>query len=139
MYRILPAVMHGEVTSRRLPLDVEADFSLSNASVEVSAAQYTWAPRAVPEGSSLEGGAAVDFVDGIKTYGGQGECTSGEGLAIHIYAANSSMHKRAFSSADGDMLILPQQGRLDIQTELGQCVAMCAARLLVSDKASPTA
>ena len=45
-----------------------------------------------------------------------------EGLAIHIYAANTSMEKRAFSNNDGNMLILPQQGRLDIQTEFGQSV-----------------
>lgn len=42
-----------------------------------------------------------------------------EGLAIHIYTANVSMTNRAFCSNDGDMLIIPQQGRLDIQTELG--------------------
>lgn len=42
-----------------------------------------------------------------------------EGLAIHIYTANVSMNNRAFCSNDGDMLIIPQQGRLDIQTELG--------------------
>jgi homogentisate 1,2-dioxygenase len=29
------------------------------------------------------------------------------------------MTNRAFCSNDGDMLIIPQQGRLDIQTELG--------------------
>lgn len=30
------------------------------------------------------------------------------------------MHRKAFASQDGDFLILPQQGRLDIQTELGR-------------------
>ena len=32
------------------------------------------------------------------------------------------MEKKAFCNNDGDMLILPQQGRLDIQTEFGKYV-----------------
>lgn len=43
-----------------------------------------------------------------------------EGLAIHVYTANVSMGRKALCSNDGDMLILPQQGRLDIQTEMGK-------------------
>lgn len=41
------------------------------------------------------------------------------GLAIHMYLCNTSMDKKAFINNDGDMLIVPQLGRLDIQTELG--------------------
>jgi len=63
---------------------------------------------------------AVDFVDGIKTIAGQGDPTTKEGLAVHIYAANASMRSRAFCSSDGDMLLMPQVGRLDIQTEFGR-------------------
>ena len=43
-----------------------------------------------------------------------------EGLAIHIYAADKSMENEAFCNNDGHMLVLPQQGRLDIQTEFGR-------------------
>ena len=39
-----------------------------------------------------------------------------------MYLANTSMEKKAFCNNDGDMLILPQQGRLDIQTEFGRYV-----------------
>ena len=41
------------------------------------------------------------------------------GVAIHIYAANASMQRRYFYSADGELLIVPQQGRTRIATELG--------------------
>jgi len=41
------------------------------------------------------------------------------GCAIHMYAANRSM-KRFFYDADGELLIVPQQGRLRIATELGR-------------------
>jgi homogentisate 1,2-dioxygenase len=44
-----------------------------------------------------------------------------QGIGIYIYAAGSSMpEKTAFYSADGDFLIVPQHGVLDIRTELGQ-------------------
>jgi homogentisate 1,2-dioxygenase len=62
----------------------------------------------------------VDFVQGLKTIAGNGDPTLHEGLAIHMYLANASMEKKAFCNNDGDMLILPQQGRLDIQTEYGR-------------------
>jgi homogentisate 1,2-dioxygenase len=42
------------------------------------------------------------------------------GLAIHLYAANRSMTDRFFYDADGELLIVPQQGRLHILTELGR-------------------
>jgi homogentisate 1,2-dioxygenase len=44
-----------------------------------------------------------------------------EGLAIHLYSVFESMPEHtAFSSMDGDSLIIPQIGTLDIQTELGK-------------------
>jgi len=44
-----------------------------------------------------------------------------QGIGIYIYAAGASMpEKTAFYSADGDFLIVPQHGVLDIRTELGQ-------------------
>jgi homogentisate 1,2-dioxygenase len=63
--------------------------------------------------------ATNDFVEGIKTIGGQGEPTFRRGLAVHIYSANVSMEHSAFCNNDGEFLILPQHGRLNIQTELG--------------------
>jgi homogentisate 1,2-dioxygenase len=43
-----------------------------------------------------------------------------EGLAVHIYTANGGMDNKAFVNTDGDMMILPQQGRLDVRTEFGR-------------------
>lgn len=61
----------------------------------------------------------MDFVDGLKTIAGSGDPTLREGLATHVYCANKSMDNRAFVNSDGDFLIVPQQGALDIQTEFG--------------------
>jgi homogentisate 1,2-dioxygenase len=57
-----------------------------------------------------------------------------------VYAANASMVNEAFCNNDGNMLIIPQQGRLDIQTELGRmmvrpgeiCVIQAGLRFRVS-------
>jgi homogentisate 1,2-dioxygenase len=40
-------------------------------------------------------------------------------MAAHLVLANRSMTRRAFVNADGEMLIVPQQGRLRVTTELG--------------------
>lgn len=62
----------------------------------------------------------VTFVEGLTTMGGHGDPTHKEGVAVHMYAANTSMGNEAFCNNDGNMLIVPQLGRLDIQTELGR-------------------
>ena len=67
-----------------------------------------WDPLPLP-GPSAE----VDFIDGMTTMGGNAGC------AVHIYAANQSMTTRHFHDADGELLIVPQQGRLHIATEFG--------------------
>ena len=62
----------------------------------------------------------TDFVDGLTSYGGNGDVATGSGIGIHLYAANRSMEDRAFQNADGELLIVPQQGALTIVTELGR-------------------
>jgi homogentisate 1,2-dioxygenase len=39
---------------------------------------------------------------------------------VHLYAANLSMTNQTFCNNDGEFLIIPQMGRLDIQTEIGK-------------------
>jgi len=60
-----------------------------------------------------------DFVDGLTTLCGAGSPGLRRGYAFHLYAANRSMERRAFYSADGDLLILPELGALTLATELG--------------------
>jgi homogentisate 1,2-dioxygenase len=91
-----------------LPAQLEATFLPINPKVYVSPTQLAWHPFDIPPDSTK-----VDFIDGLKTLAGNGDPTLCEGLVIHMYLANASMEKRAFVNSDGDMLILPQQGRLD--------------------------
>ncbi|KAI0132526.1 homogentisate 1,2-dioxygenase [Xylariales sp. AK1849] len=113
-YKILPGVVRGTASRLTGDFDLEAKFSADNANVEFPPHALCWQPFKLPSDDE-----EVDFAQGLKTITGNGDATMREGLAIHIYTANASMENRAFCSNDGDMLILPQQGRLDIQTELG--------------------
>ena len=71
-----------------------------------------WHPVPVPE-------APTDFVDGLRTIAVNGDADAQTGMAAHLYLANRSMQGRAFMNADGEMLLVPQQGRLTLTTELG--------------------
>ena len=62
---------------------------------------------------------ATDFVDGLVTYAGNGDVGAGAGIGVHLYAANRSMENRVFYNADGELLIVPQEGALRFLTELG--------------------
>jgi len=74
--------------------------------------QMRWNPLTIPD-------APLDLIDGIVTYGTCGDAHTQCGIGIHLYAANRSMNDRFFHNADGEMLFIPQQGRLVLHTELG--------------------
>ncbi|KAM6503917.1 homogentisate 1,2-dioxygenase [Amanita muscaria] len=115
LYRIRPSVVHRGI--ERLPdnTDLTSTFLPINPNVHVSPRPLVWKPFDMPSKHEH-----VDFVDGIKTLAGNGDPTLQEGLAIHVYLANASMEKRAFCDLDGDMMIVPVEGRLDVQTEMGR-------------------
>ena len=107
LYRIRPAAMHGPFQpfeQSRLHNDFETG--------PVTPDQLRWSPLPLPE-------VPVDFVDGLVTMAGNGSPASQSGIGIHMYAANRDMQGRFFYDADGELLIVPQQGRLHIETELG--------------------
>ena len=105
LYRIRPAAVHGEFTRA-------ADGLLTHVFAEISPNQLRWDPLPVP----LE---PTDFVAGLRTVGGTGSAQAQAGCAIHWYVANRSMHERFFYDADGELLLVPQLGRLHLATELG--------------------
>jgi len=63
--------------------------------------------------------APIDFVDSLTTYGGNGDPAANVGIAVHEFAANRSMTNRVFFDADGELLVVPQHGRLRFVTEMG--------------------
>lgn len=64
--------------------------------------------------------AGQDWISSQKMIAKTGDPTTKTGLAYHVYAASKDMDPQTiFFSADGDCLIIPHFGTLDIQTELG--------------------
>jgi homogentisate 1,2-dioxygenase len=107
LYRIRPAAMHGNF----VPMDagrIVARFDQQAPPPN----QLRWSPLPMPA-------VPTDFIDGWVTMAGNGSPEAQSGCAIHLYAANADMAGRYFYSADGELLIVPQQGRLTIATELG--------------------
>jgi homogentisate 1,2-dioxygenase len=54
-----------------------------------------------------------DFIEGLFTFAGHSRAV------IHLYCATRSMEKTFFYNADGDFLIVPEQGKCRFKTELG--------------------
>lgn len=111
LYRIRPSVVHEPFK----PYQV-APFLRGNNWEEQppNPNQMRWNPFDVPTGTDQ------DFVAGLHTVCGAGDVRSRSGLAVHVYLCNNSMESTAFYNSDGDFLIVPQQGSLDITTELGR-------------------
>lgn len=64
--------------------------------------------------------ADADFVDGMVTMLANRDPSDLEGVAVHLYRAQRSMERRVFVDADGELLIIPQQGAIELHTELGR-------------------
>ena len=108
-YRIRPSVTHGDFR----PLEQSRIFNGPIADVPTPPNQMRWDPIPIPD-------TPADFVDGLVTFAANGNAATQTGCGIHYYLANRSMADRYFYDADGELLIVPQQGRLDIHTECGR-------------------
>ena len=105
LYRIRPGAMHEPFAAMQLPLwKTHAIGGFDE--VPTPPNQLRWDPLPMPA-------APRDFIEGMVSMAGNAAC------GIHLYAANRSMEGRYFYNADGELLIVPQQGRLTIATELG--------------------
>jgi len=109
LYRLRPTACHGRLQPCARPSLIRtAPFN----EVAPQPNRLRWNPLPLPDG-------AVDFIDGLVTYGGNGDVGTGAGIAVHLYAASTSMQARVFQNNDGEMLFVPQQGQLLLVTEMG--------------------
>ena len=106
-YRIRPGAVHQEFKQLEYK-HIDSDFT----QVPATPNQLRWNPLPMPTEST-------DFIEGLTTMAGTGSPDAQAGCAIHLYAANADMTDRYFYNSDGELLIVPQQGRLSIKTELG--------------------
>lgn len=61
-----------------------------------------------------------DFVTGMHLLGASGNPATKAGLAIYMYIFDQDMNGSYMYNADGDFLLVPQEGNLNIRTELGR-------------------
>jgi homogentisate 1,2-dioxygenase len=108
LYRIRPSAMHPPF--RRI--DDRLVRTAPCAEAEPSPNRLRWSPLPFPD-------EPADFIEGLITIGSNGDAASRTGIGIHLYRATRSMIDRAFYNADGELLIVPQQGRLALHTEFG--------------------
>ncbi|RRN56304.1 homogentisate 1,2-dioxygenase [Pseudoxanthomonas sp. SGNA-20] len=107
LYRIRPASMHGSFAPFAQPR-----FHNDFGSGPVTPEQLRWDPLPLPA-------QPTDFIEGLYTVAGNGSPAAQAGVGVHLYAADRGMAGRYFYDADGELLLVPQQGRLRIATELG--------------------
>jgi homogentisate 1,2-dioxygenase len=108
LYRIRPAALHAPFAR----IDDGRVVSRFGDAAETPPNQLRWSPLPLPE-------TPTEFVEGLFTMAGNGSTAAMTGCGVHVYAANRSMEDRFFYDADGELLMVPQQGRLRLKTELG--------------------
>jgi homogentisate 1,2-dioxygenase len=111
LYRINPSVKHtrrfrkidrGNIRSAGLDRD-EADTAL---------AQLRWDPIPLP-------GGKVSFLEGLSTITFAGDVEGQTGMAAHVALVTRSMVDEYFFCADGELMVVAQEGRLRFCTEFG--------------------
>ena len=109
-YRIRPSVRHQSRFSR---VDLQYWKSAPHILKDItSLGQYRWDP--VPH-SDLN----LTWLTGMRTMTTAGDVNTQTGMASHVYIVTQSMQDAYFYSADGELLVVPQEGRLRFATELG--------------------
>lgn len=109
-YRILPSVKHSGRYSR---IDVPYWKSAPHVVADVpSLGQYRWDP--IPHGDG-----DLTWITGMRTMTTAGDVNTHVGMASHVYLVNQSMTDDYFFSADSELLVVPQEGKLRFATELG--------------------
>jgi homogentisate 1,2-dioxygenase len=109
LYRMRPSASHPPF----VPYEGAKLFAPGTSAAPLPPNRLRWDPLAMPE-------AGTDFVDGLVTMMANRDPADLEGVAVHIYRANADMADRYFFNSDGELLIVPERGRLDLRTEMGR-------------------
>jgi homogentisate 1,2-dioxygenase len=109
LYKLRPSAMHGPYKRMGDGFVRSGPFD----EVETPPNRLRWDPFPMSA-------RAADFIDGLATIAGSGSPAAQSGVAVHIYRANRSMQRRYFYCADGELMLVPQEGSIVLFTELGK-------------------
>ncbi len=108
LYRMRPSAQHPPYRAYQ-----GADhFAPAFGDLPLAPNRLRWNPLPAPD-------RACDFIDGIATMVANRPAADLEGVAVHIYRATRDMKDRYFFDSDGELLLIPQSGRIVIATEMG--------------------
>jgi homogentisate 1,2-dioxygenase len=111
LYRMRPSVKHvGHFTRIDVPLWKTAP-QISPQGLPLG--QLRWDPLPIPS-------ERLTFVTGMRTMTTAGDVHTQTGMAAHVFFVTQDMEDDYFMNADGELLIVPQTGALEIATELGR-------------------
>ncbi|HXD45058.1 MAG TPA: homogentisate 1,2-dioxygenase [Pseudolabrys sp.] len=110
LYRIRPTVKHnGRYTKaekgrwRTAPVREDTDLPIG---------QLRWSPVPIPD-------EALTFVSGMSTMTTAGDVDALAGMAAHLVFVTQSMQREHMFNADGEFLVVAQEGSLRFRTEFG--------------------
>ena len=109
MYRIRPSVRHAW---RFSPAPDHLIRSAPCREQDPPIGQLRWNPPPWPD-------EPTTFLTGMRTVATNGDAHLQTGMAAHVYMATQSMEEQYFYCADGELLVVPQEGRLRFRTECG--------------------
>lgn len=108
-YRIRPSVRHAWRFTEGAPSMIR---TAPTRESQPPIGQLRWNPPAFPD-------EPTTFLTGLHTIATNGDAHTQVGMAAHVYMATESMSDTYFYNADGEMLVVLQEGRLRFVTECG--------------------
>ncbi|HWK34881.1 homogentisate 1,2-dioxygenase [Sphingomonas sp.] len=108
LYRLRPSAAHPPFTR----YDGAIGFAPGTSDAPLAPNRLRWGP--------LDIDPAADWLDSLTTMLASHPPESQSGAALHIYRAGRDMVDRAFVDADGELILIPEQGRLTLFTEFGK-------------------
>src|SRR3954452_16410171 len=109
LYRIRPSVKH---SGRFAKVDAGLWRTAPCHEQEITVSQLRWDPTPIPNED-------MTFLQGVQTMTTAGDANTQAGMAAHVYLITKSMIDQHFYDADGELLFVPQQGKLRFVTEFG--------------------
>ena len=111
LYRIRPSVKHSG-RYRKVDKGFLRSAPAAREESELPIGQLRWGPIAVPN-------EKLTFVSGLRTMTTAGDADTQTGMAAHLVLVTQAMENEFFFNADGEFLVVAQEGRLRFRTEFG--------------------
>ncbi len=108
LYRLRPSASHPPFAC----YTGAAQFAPGTVDEPLAPNRLRWAP--------LEITADHDWLDSLTTMLASADPATQTGVAVHVYRTAKDMIDRAFVDADGELIVIPEAGRLTLFTEFGR-------------------